>query len=362
MPSYDSHASPDQTEPQDRPVRPITAAAVFVRRHFLWLLVACYVMAVMFPGPGIAVRGWSWSSPHFAHIPLASLVLLAVMLFVAAMLADLEQARIVSRQPMVVLMALAAVWLGPSLLTVAVGKLLPVSISGTATAGLLVSFALIASMPVANSSVGWTQSAGGNLGLSLALVVISILLSPWITPHLVSLLGMSLGESRQQCELLVKQFSGSFFIVWVILPTAMGFAARQILPASKILSLRPILTLVSAAALLILNYINSVLALPKASGSPVLVLATTTLLATSLAAIGIVLGWAIARLFRLPSETRTALMFGLSMKHTGLALILAGAVLSNEPLAILLIVLATLMQHVLAGIVQWWLDRALNTS
>ena len=56
-------------------------------------------------------------------------------------------------------------------------------------------------------------------------------------------------------------------------------------------------------------------------------------------------------------ETRSALMFGLSMKHTGLALILAGAVLSDQPLAILLIVLATLMQHLLAGLVQWWLQR-----
>jgi predicted Na+-dependent transporter len=52
-------------------------------------------------------------------------------------------------------------------------------------------------------------------------------------------------------------------------------------------------------------------------------------------------------------QTRSALMFGLSMKHTGLALILAGAVLANQPLAILMIVLATLVQHLLAGIVQW---------
>ncbi len=359
-----SHHSQDSSAPPESRVplaRLAVAVAIFARRHFLWLLIACYVLAVIFPGPGIAVRGWSWSSLHFANIPLASLVLLAVMLFVAAMLADLEQARIVFRQPLVVLLALVAAWLGPALLTLAVGRLLPVRMGGTATAGLLVSFALVASMPVANSSVGWTQSAGGNLGLSLALVVVSILFSPWITPHLVSLLGMSLGESRQQCELLVNQFSGSFFIVWVILPTAAGFAVRRILSAANIEAARPMLMLVSATALLILNYINSVLALPKASGSPVSVVVVTTILATSLAAIGIVLGWAIARLFQLPSETRTALMFGLSMKHTGLALILAGAVLSHEPLAILLIVLATLMQHVLAGAVQWWLNRGLAT-
>ncbi len=46
-------------------------------------------------------------------------------------------------------------------------------------------------------------------------------------------------------------------------------------------------------------------------------------------------------------------MFGLGMKHTGLALLLAGAVLAEQRLAILMIVLATLAQHLLAGVVQW---------
>jgi hypothetical protein len=46
------------------------------------------------------------------------------------------------------------------------------------------------------------------------------------------------------------------------------------------------------------------------------------------------------------------------MKHTGLALVLAGAVLENQPLAIFIIVLATLVQHLLAGVVQWRSSRA----
>jgi predicted Na+-dependent transporter len=59
---------------------------------------------------------------------------------------------------------------------------------------------------------------------------------------------------------------------------------------------------------------------------------------------------------RLEPHTRSALMFGLSMKHTGLALLLAGTVLVHERLAILMIVLATLAQHVTAGLVQWRLQ------
>ena len=53
-------------------------------------------------------------------------------------------------------------------------------------------------MPVANSSVGWTQNADGNLALSLALVVLSISLSPVVAPTLLSVLGMSLSPEEQQ--------------------------------------------------------------------------------------------------------------------------------------------------------------------
>lgn len=279
------------------------------------------------------------------------------MLFVAALLTDLKQVRVVSRYPIVLLCALVAVWLGPALLVIAAGWAIPSTMAGQSTAGLLVGFALVASMPVANSSIGWTQSAGGNLGLGLALVVVSISLSPWITPNLLSVLGMSLAESEHDYEALVNQFSGVFFIVWVILPTAAGFAARYLMTPERVEPARSWLTLVSAAALLLLNYINSVLALPKAYGWPFSLLFLTAVLAISLGAVGIVLGWLIAWLLRLRPETSSALMFGLSMKHTGLALILAGAVLTNQPLAIFMIVLATLVQHILAGIVQWLLCR-----
>lgn len=286
------------------------------------------------------------------------LVLLAVMLFSAALLTDLAQVRVVSRHPLILTASLLAVWLGPALLVFAAGWLIPLAFGGPATNGLLVGFALVAAMPVANSSVGWTQNAGGNLALSLALVVLSISLSPWLTPHLLSLLGMSLSpRERSYIEALVVEFSGIFFIMWVILPTAAGFALRYVITPARIAPIRSWFALASAAALLLLNYINSALAMPKVLASPPSLLAATAILAASLSIIGLVLGWSIARLLHFKQETRAALMFGLSMKHTGLALILAGAVLSDEPLAILLIVLATLMQHLLAGIAHWYMSH-----
>jgi BASS family bile acid:Na+ symporter len=211
---------------------------------------------------------------------------------------------------------------------------------------------------VANSSVGWTQNALGNLALSLALVVLSISLSPLVTPQLLSVLGMSLSPQEQAyCEALVSRFSGVFFIIWVILPTAAGFAGRYLLSPDRVARVGHWFALASAAALLALNYINSALALPRVYDSPPTLLLATFILAALLSIVGLLAAWGIAWLLRLSTATRSALLFGLSMKHTGLALILAGAVLANQPTALLVIVLATLMQHLFAGLVQWWLLR-----
>lgn len=333
--------------------------AHFVRRRFLWLLVAAYALAFLWTAPGLAMRSWEWSPAGGANVPFSFvLLLLAVMLFSAALLTDVSQIRILSHHPLVLAVALLTVWLGPALLVILAGWLIPPTIDGQPTAALLVGLALVASMPVANSSVGWTQNADGNLGLALALVVISILVCPWVTPNLLNLLGMSLSsDERAFCEALVGNFSGWFFIVWVILPTAAGLAARYFLTPSRVARVSHAFVLASAAALLLLNYINSALALPRIrEASPRLLVATAALAAT-LSLVGLVLGYALAWVIVLKPATRNALMFGLSMKHTGLALILAGAVLADQPLAILFIVLATLTQHLTAGIAQWCLQH-----
>jgi predicted Na+-dependent transporter len=64
-----------------------------------------------------------------------------------------------------------------------------------------------------------------------------------------------------------------------------------------------------------------------------------------------------SRILSLDEDSWISLTFGFSMKHTGLALVLAGEVLQDEPRAILMIVLATLLQHIVAGIVDKWLAR-----
>ena len=154
------------------------------QRHFLWLLLGCYALATLWPQPGLAMKQWEWSPGTLGRSAADALA--------AAVGGDAVHRRHVDRRPAdsirppksaAVGLSLVAVWLGPALLVVVAGWIVPWAVDGEATAGLLVGLALVAAMPVANSSVGWTQSAGGNLALGLALVVVSISLSPWVTPN-----------------------------------------------------------------------------------------------------------------------------------------------------------------------------------
>jgi predicted Na+-dependent transporter len=82
-------------------------------------------------------------------------------------------------------------------------------------------------------------------------------------------------------------------------------------------------------------------------------------LAASICVLGVLLAVAQTRLGRLSRSTQIALVFGLSMKHTGLALVLAGEVLHDQPRVILVILLSTIAQHVAAAGVDW---RVSHTS
>lgn len=350
MPSSSGHETP----------RVIERLAGFVRRRILWLLLGCYILATVLPGPGLAIRNMELSKPLIGDVRLSMpLLLLATLLFCAAILTNLAQLRTVMQRPAVLVLGLIGVWLASSILVAGASIVVPWAVGQEATVGLLVGLALVATMPVANSSVGWSQSAGGNLALSLGLVFFSISLSPWVTPHLLQLLGLSFSSAeRAYAEQLVTNFSGTFFIVWVIMPTLLGIVCRGLLGQSRVRAAAAGISVASATALLLLNYSVASLAFPKVIQQPdASVLAITVFLATALSTFGLAFAWLLAKLLASPGDARSALFFGLSMKHTGLALLLANEVLAEQPLALLMIALTTLMQHLLAGIVQWMLQH-----
>ena len=334
------------------------AGAAGVHRHFLWLLLACYLLAAVMPKPGVALR--QLSIPRSGgHDITAPLVMLAVLLFCGALSVRFTQVRELLQRPTVLFVAVATAWLGGATFASLMGLAVPLLVGETLAAGTMLGLALVAAMPVANSSVGWSQHSDGNVALSLGLVVLTILLSPVVTPQLLRYMGLLLSEQETaQCEILVTRFSGTFFIVWVILPALSGMAIAWLAGPRQIARAKPWIRIVSGLNLLLLNYVNASLAMPGiVSSASIWTVVVPVVLAAALCLVGILLAWVVTRLMSLPSSSWIALNFGFSMKHTGLALVLAGTVLGDEPKAIFMIIVATLAQHVMAGAADWYLHR-----
>jgi len=333
-------------------------AAAKIHHRFLWLLVGCYLLAAYMPGPGEMLRHWTFIQPSGREVH-APMLLLALLLFCAAATIQWSQIHELLDRPGALALGLLTAWLGPAVLVLGLGMVLSHWTSGETVAGVMVGLALVAAMPVANSSVGWSQNAGGSVALGLALIVLSILLSPLATPQMLSLMGFALSaEDTQHINQVVTQFSGWKFIVWVILPSLAGAIAAWIAGPERIARAKTWIRLVTLVDLLLLNYTNASLAMPEICENETLAtVGLYALLALSIPLLGLLLAIVVARFCQAPPATGTALLFGLSMKHTGLALVLAGEVLAQQPRVLLMIMLSTLLQHVVAGVADKMLQR-----
>ncbi len=322
----------------------------WLHHRVLWLLVGCYALAAVAPGPGLEIRNLSFRAADGDTVR-APMLLIALLLFCAAALIRWREAVHLLERPGLLAVSLAAVWVGPALFVALLGLTMPQMFWQASTSGMMVGLALVAAMPVANSSVGWTQTAEGNTAFSLALVVLSILVSPVATPQVLRLMGFALSpESTESISRVVTDFSGSRFIVWVILPSVGGMAAALLAGPDLVARARPWLRATTVSTILLLNYANASLAMPQLVAEEsfaTLVLPVT--LATLISVVGLAVAAIVSRVALLPAQIRRALLFGLSMKHTGLALVLAGELLSGQPRVLLVIMLATLLQHLVAG-------------
>ncbi len=334
--------------PDNSPPPPGASLAAWLRRWLVWLLLGSYVLAALVPAPGTWLTGLrSGEGVSF------SLVMVGVLLLTGAMAVNVGKLRELPRHPVALLTALAGVW-GPPVVVVALWSILaPACLPGPLAASLGVGMAFAGAMPVANSAVAWTHQSGGSLAWALGLVVLSICLCPWVTPLVLGLMGQTLaGASAAEADLLVSRFSGAVFVVWVLVPTLLGLGLHAALGGHRVERLAPRLTIASAAALLLLNYANAATALPNVLAEPDWrLLGTTLVAAVTLPVAGAAVAWPLSVLGRVSRRGRVAWAYSLGMKNTGLALGLVGATLGDQPVAILVILAVTLMQHVVAGAV-----------
>src|SRR5262249_5849289 len=137
---------------------PIAAAARFVHGRLLWLLIASYALAALWPGPGLAARGVSFGTASLAgesvrlSMPAA---LLAVLLFNAGLGVRLDRAKDVLRRPALLAAGLAANLAVPLAVVAAAAGGLAWWHDTEEHRDLLVGRGVVGALPIDGASAGW---------------------------------------------------------------------------------------------------------------------------------------------------------------------------------------------------------------
>jgi len=227
---------------------------------------------------------------------------------------------------------------------------------------LLVGLALISSMPIAGSSAAWAQNANGNLTLSLGLVFLSTILSPFTTPLVLNIFGfLTIGDYSEDLHEMAAQGTNAFMTFTVVLPAVLGIVTHFLVGEKRTAEVKPFLKLSNFVVLLLLNYSNAATSLPGVLAKPDLdYLAFIFITTLVLCATAFTAGWAIARLLKVDVSEKASLMFGLGMNNNGTGLVLAATALSDHPDVLLPMIFYTLIQQVFAALVDWKIFKAEN--
>lgn len=341
---------------------PLAHFSHFLHRNFIWFLLGSYVVAAVAPQAGLAIKNVSLGRidlfGEHLHVSLPML-LLALLLLNAGLGVQTAQLRHLRRRPGSLVAGLAANSLIPIAYIFAVALTLRRWHNPEEVQHILVGLAVVAAMPIAGSSTAWTQNANGDLSLSLGLVLFSTLLSPLTTPICFALVEhMAEGEYRDVLEGLETQGGGMFLAICVIVPSFLGIVLRPVLGERRVGAAKPTLKLLNSLNLLVLNYANASVSLPQAIAYPDWdFLAVILTIVAGMCTLAFTAGWLLSWLFRVEPPQRISLMFGLGMNNNGTGLVLASVALSQFPHVMLPIIFYNLVQHLVAGAVDFLLFR-----
>ncbi len=341
----------------------VPAVIHFIHRHFLVLLICVYVLAACLPQFGLWLRRIefgrvNWIDGSSVNVTL-SLLMLSFLLFNAGLGIKAKELGGLWKRPAPIVSGFIANMAVPILLVVALRGLMQFWHNSDELQNLLVGLAMIISMPIAGSSTAWSQNANGNVSLSLGLVFISTVLSPITTPLVLHVFGyMTTGDYAADLHELASQGTNAFMLFTVVIPSVLGIIAHFMLGEQRTSLIKPHLKLANFIVLLLLNYSNAATSLPQAFGKPdldFLVFIYSTTILVCIAAFGA--GWLLAKWLKTDRSDQAALMFGLGMNNNGTGLVLAAAALADHPAVLLPMIFYTLVQQVIAALVDWKLFK-----
>jgi BASS family bile acid:Na+ symporter len=159
-------------------------------------------------------------------------------------------------------------------------------------------------------------------------------------------------------EALETEGGSGFLLACVILPSVLGIIGRRMAGEARTTAAKPTLKLLNSLNLLVLNYSNASVSLPKAIAHPDWdLLAVILTIVVGMCLLAFTAGWLLSRLFRVEPPQRISLMFGLGMNNNGTGLVLATMALSHYPLVMVPIIFYNLVQHLVAGSVDFLMFR-----
>lgn len=340
------------------PKQMLIATARWANENFLWLLLGSYAAAMVLPELGLWLARRSIGQATIVGEPTRfslTMLLLACLLGNAGLEVPLGQLRHLLRRPGCLLAGLVGNLAIPVVFILCIAQVMRFWHSPDDMQSVLVGLALIAAMPIAGSATAWTLKSNGDLSLSLGLVIISTFLSLWTTPltlYTVSL--VATGDYATELNDLASRGTGVFLFLCVLGPTALGILLRLVLGEARVAHARPALKVFNAVNLLLLIYVNASTALPQTLAGPGLdLIAAMVGIAVSFCVVAFAGGWLVARVLRTERAEETSLMFGLGMNNNGTGLVLASVALAGQSQVMLTIICYNLVQHLVAGAVDF---------
>lgn len=336
-----------------------------IHRYFIWIIVSSYVIAAIYPGPGLLIRGFELGTVEIPGAKFAvSLppVMLACLLFNAGLgIRTAELSNLIGR-PSLLLAGVLANVLVPLAFISGVSLLMTQWHNSEEVQQILTGLALVASMPIAGASTAWAQNANGNLALSLGLILLTTLTSPIFTPIVLHSVGfITTGDYSEDLHELAQNGVGSFLGVWVILPSLLGTAAQRILGEKQSAKALPYVKIFNFLILVVLNYSNASLSLPNVVSQPDFdFIVVMLIIATLLCLLMFGTGYAMARAFQADKANKASLMFALGMNNNGAGLVLSSLALADHPQVMLPIIFYNLVQHFVASLVDRIIARGVH--
>ena len=323
-----------------------------VHAHLLWWLLAAYAFGAFFPGLGIWIRGVFPDQLIPGDTYSGGLLkgMLAVLLFNAGLGIDLNAVKQMGRRLALLFVMPVVGFVAPAIYLVVVSLFMSDSISPEMVYALLFGVAVVGAMPSAASSTGWAQTSGGNMAISCGLVVTTTLFSPLSVWLMLGLVGWVLPGS--QAFPASTYSTVAVIALWGLVPMGVGMAARQGIGNEGYDRAKAYIKLTTIVVILLLNYTNASLSLPRLVAQPDWwSVSLITLVMLGLCVVQYAVARPIARLFRTEPSERTSLYFSSGMRNNGAGLVLITSCMAQYEVILLPVIIYTLIQHLAAGVI-----------